>query len=116
MYKVYCDNTLMYSDQSVELRHKLIDATLTLEDSAAGSFEFTIPPQNACYNLITKMVTHITVYRDNEKIWGGRAVSEEMDFYRNRTYFCEGELAYLNDTYQPLDEYHEITQESRQNA
>ena len=109
MYKVYCDNTLMYSDQSVELRHKLIDATLTLEDSAAGSFEFTIPPQNACYNLITKMVTHITVYRDNEKIWGGRAVSEEMDFYRNRTYFCEGELAYLNDTYQPLDEYHEIT-------
>ena len=109
MYRVYCDDTLLYSDQAIEIKYKLIEATLTLEDCSAGSFEFTMSPQNNCYGKIEKMVSHITVYRDGEKLWGGRAVSEDIDFDRNITYFCEGELAYLNDTYQPLDEFHDLT-------
>lgn len=108
MYAIYADNTCIYSDTSNDLSLKLTSATLSLEDNTAGSLQFTMPITNAGYNLIQRMYTHVTVYRDNEKIWGGRPLSESTDFYKNKTVFCEGELAYLNDTYQPVAEYHDL--------
>ncbi|MGI6180390.1 phage tail spike protein, partial [Butyricicoccus intestinisimiae] len=43
---------------------------------------------------------------DGEEIWAGRVLSEDKDFWNNRVLFCEGELAFLNDSTQPPAEYH----------
>lgn len=109
MYSVYCDSTLIYSDQSPKAKHKFIDGNLELEMNTCGTLEFTIPFTNAGYNIIRKMYSHITVYRNHEKIWGGRPVSMTEDFNKNRKFVCEGELAYLNDTFQPVHEYRNMT-------
>ena len=34
-------------------------------------------------------------------LWEGRVLDEKLDFWNNRTLFCEGALAYFNDTTQP---------------
>lgn len=101
MYTIYCDDTLIYTDQSHDLKYKLLDATLHLEDNAAGTLDLSLPKTNIGYSMIKKMVSHIVVYRNDEKIFGGRAITESYDFDMNRQLTCEGELAYLNDTYQP---------------
>ena len=54
--------------------------------------------------LTTDPVTHIQTYKE-EEIWEGRVLTEDKDFYNNRSIYCEGELAYLNDTCQPQREY-----------
>ena len=60
-------------------------------------------------DLVGRMISTITVYRDGEEIWEGRVLTEDRDFYNLRSIYCEGELSYLNDTCQPSREYHDIT-------
>lgn len=121
------------ADQSV----KLIDPSLELEKNTAGTFTFTLAPNNVGYNehrvvttmvdsidssgnittktvvktvdLVARMQSTITIYRDGEEIWEGRVLSEERDWYNRRMITCEGELAYLNDTCQQSKRYHDIT-------
>lgn len=109
MYTVYADDICIYNSRSVEKESRLIDPVLTLEENYAGSFEFSIPPSNIGYSLIQRMTSEIVVKRNNTEIWSGRVLSEESDFYNIRKLYCEGELAYLNDTVQPQAEYHDIT-------
>ena len=109
MYTVYADDICIYNSRSVEKESRLIDPVLILEENYAGSFEFSIPPSNIGYSLIQRMTSKIVVKRNNAEIWSGRVLSEESDFYNIRKLYCEGELAYLNDTVQPQAEYHDIT-------
>jgi hypothetical protein len=66
----------------------------------------TLPPSNIGYGTIVRMVSDISVHKDGEEIWAGRVLSEDKDFWNNRVLFCEGELAFLNDSTQPPAEYH----------
>lgn len=109
MYSIYADGTCIYNDLSVLDECKLIDPTLTMEDNAAGSLEMTLPPANVGYSLVKHMSTEIVVKKNDKEIWSGRVSSEEKDFYNQRSLYCEGELAYLNDSTQPQAEYHDIT-------
>lgn len=109
MYQIFADDVCVYDEIADDLMRKITSGTLTLEDNSAGSLDFTLPPTNQAYDAIKRMRTHIVVKRDGTKIWGGRALSESTDFYKNKSIFCEGELAYLNDTYQPLQEYNDMT-------
>lgn len=109
MYQIFVDDTLIYDESSNDIRLKITDGKLTLEDNSAGSLEFTIPSINVGYGMVRRMRSHVVVKRDGEKIWGGRVLSQTVDFDKNFTTFCEGELAYLNDTYQPLQEYNDMT-------
>lgn len=109
MYTVYADDICIYNSRSVEKESRLIDPVLILEENYAGSFEFSIPPSNIGYSLIQRMTSEIVVKRNGAEIWSGRVLSEESDFYNIRKLYCEGELAYLNDTVQPQAEYHDIT-------
>lgn len=120
MYSIYAGDVCIFDDSVENIRVKLIEPTLTMEDSAAGSLEFTLPIQNEGYGndrygnpVIELMRTTIKVYRRleingtyvTEEIWEGRPITEEHDFYNNRKIYCEGELAYLNDTTQPQAQY-----------
>lgn len=109
MYSIYADGVCIYSDVFALDSMKVINPKLTLEDNGAGSLTVTIPPQNVAYHSIVRMVTDISVQKDGEEIWAGRVLSESEDFYRNRVLYCEGELAFFNDTTQPPAEYSGLT-------
>lgn len=109
MYSVYADDICIYNDAFLLDNMKIINPKLIMEDSAAGSLSITLPPSNIGYNSIIRMVTDISVRKDDEEIWAGRVLSEDTDFWNNRVLFCEGELAFFNDTTQPQAEYHDKT-------
>lgn len=105
MYKIYVDDVLIYDDTSPDPYVKVASPKLTLEKNAAGSLKMTIPPGNAGYDYIVRMITEIKVEKDGYEYWSGRVIQEDKDFWNNRTLTCEGELAYLNDTTQPQEHY-----------
>jgi len=106
MYSIYADGICIYNDAFALDNMKVIDPKLTLEDSAAGSLSMTLPPSNIGYGTIIRMVSDISVHKDGEEIWAGRVLSEDKDFWNNRVLYCEGELAFLNDSTQPPAEYY----------
>lgn len=113
MYSIFADNTAfeggtktcIYNDITPISTYKVINPKLVMEDSAAGSLEFTLPPGNAGYDLVNPMTTDLVVYCDDDEIWRGRALTIDIDFYKRKKIYCEGELAFLNDTIQPPKVY-----------
>lgn len=105
MYSIYADGVCIYNDVFSLDDMKVVNPKLTLEDSAAGSLEMALPHTNKAYDTIVRMVTDISVKKNGEEIWAGRALSENKDFWNNRVLYCEGELAFFNDSVQPPAEY-----------
>lgn len=86
---------------------KLISPTLTREVGKAGSLEFTLPLGNIAHSALQKLMTVVEVQQgDKQKdgkeiwrqIWQGRVMSHEQDFRVRQKVYCEGEMAYLNDS------------------
>lgn len=105
MYSIYADGICIYNDVFSLANMKVVSPKLILEDSAAGSLSITLPHTNVAYDTIVRMVTDISVKKNNEEIWAGRVLSESKDFWNNRVLYCEGELAFFNDSVQPPAEY-----------
>jgi len=105
MYTIYADGVCIYNDISTVDGVKAINPKLTMEDNAAGSLSVTLPPSNAGYNSVERLTTDISVRKNGVELWAGRVLSEEKDFWNNRALYCEGELAFFNDTTQPPHEY-----------
>ena len=108
-YDIYCDDKLMHSSISPDNAFKVIDPVLDLQDSAAGSLEFGLPPFNTMYGQMLMVASTIRVERNGEEIWEGRPVSFKEDMWLNHNVTCEGELAYLNDVYQVQAKYENVT-------
>lgn len=109
MYEIWADNLKIYDDTIDLIEYKVTDPTLTLEDNSSGSLKMTIPSTNIGYDTVKRMTSHITVIRNGFEIWAGRVLTEEADFWNNRILTCEGELAYFNDTSQPVAEYTNVS-------
>lgn len=86
---------------------KLISPALTREVGKAGSLEFTLPLGNVAHSALQKLITVVEVQQgDKQKdgkevwrqIWQGRVMSHEQDFRVRQKVYCEGEMAYLNDS------------------
>lgn len=105
MYAIYADGVCIYNDVFALENMKAISPKLTMEDNSAGSLTMTLPTVNVGYQTIIRMKTDISVHKDGTEIWAGRVLSESMDFWNNRVLYCEGELAFFNDTTQPPAEY-----------
>ena len=107
MYEIWADDLLIHSDVTPLETVKTINPVLTLEDSAAGSLELSLPPVNVGYSdtKLKRMVTNITVKENGEWLWSGRILQDSFDFWNNRKIICEGELAFLNDSIQPPHRY-----------
>lgn len=82
---------------------------MTLELNNAGSFEFTIISSHPAISQIRKMKSQISVYHGDEEIFCGRVIEVKEDFYKRQKIFCEGELAYLNDSVQRPKKYQRMT-------
>lgn len=109
MYSIYADDLCIYDDRYLSEDTKVLSPTLTLSDNTAGQLVVTLPPTNVGYDYVVRMVTDISVRKNDEEIWAGRVLSEEKDFWNNRKLTCEGELAFFNDSTQPPAEYHDIS-------
>lgn len=96
MYKIYADNTLIY-DSTLE-DYTITKGQITKELNKSGSFSFTIYSDHVFYNYIQKMKTIIRVFKNSELIFRGRVINEEIGFYKDKTYLCEGELGFLLDS------------------
>lgn len=77
---------------------KLVSPTLTRSVGKAGSLEFTIPLGNVAHSALQKLRMTVSVEQDGAEIWQGRVMSHEQDFMLRQKVYCEGELAYLNDS------------------
>ena len=105
MYKIFANNSIIFDDVAPLQSLKLIEPRLVLEENAAGSLTFTVPPDHVAYNSLECMTTELIVTQDDVEIWRGRIISEEVNFWKCKKYVAEGELAYLNDSIQPPKRY-----------
>lgn len=102
MYKVYCDNYLIYDTRLTELT--IINPSLNLELNKTGSFTFTIYPSHPYYDKLQKLKSIIKVYQDDYLVFRGRILNDVQGWHNEKKVTCEGELAYLLDSIQrPYD-------------
>lgn len=95
---IWQNRVCIYASGSALETKKLISPTLTREFGKAGSLEFTIPLGNVAHSALQKLKTVVSVEQDDKAIWRGRVMNHEQDFLLRQKVYCEGELAYLNDT------------------
>ncbi len=107
MYKAYYNGILFYDPRIDELA--LLNPVVELEENKAGSFSFTIMPENPAYDHIKMRKTVIEVYNDDQLVFAGVPVERTEDFYKQREIYCEGELTYLNDSIQRQAKYQNMT-------
>lgn len=96
MYKIFADATLIY-DSTLE-DYAIGKGEVTLELDAAGSFVFSLYPDHPHYDSFVKLKTVITVYKSGRIIFRGRILDEAVDYWNNKTFTCEGELNFLQDS------------------
>lgn len=102
MYKVYCDDYLIYDTKVESL--KIFSAKLELELNKTGSFDFSIFPSHPYFDKLKRLKSIITVYQDDYLLFRGRILNDEQGFYNEKQVSCEGELAFLLDSVQrPYD-------------
>ena len=107
-YKIYAgtqsgvdtwvDKACIYDPGDITGTKKLTSPTLTREVGKAGSLEFTLPLGNVAHSALQKLMTVVEVQQDGKQIWQGRVMSHEQDFRVRQKVYCEGEMAYLNDS------------------
>lgn len=93
-------NDILYApNMQNELKYNLIDPTWTEEINKAGSLEFTMYPTHQLYDKYKKMTTIFAVKDENDKVvWRGRVLNDTKDFYNAKQVYCEGQLAFFNDS------------------
>ena len=102
MFRIYCDGSLLYHSNLESLQ--IFDPSLELELNKTGSFVFTVYPDHPRYSLVKRMKSIIQVYQDDFLLFRGRVLDEEVGWHNEKTFSCEGELAFLLDTIQrPYD-------------
>ncbi len=116
-YKIYAgtqsgvdtwvDKACIYNPGDITDTKKLIGPTLTREVGKAGSLEFILPLGNVAHSALQKLMTVVEVQQgDRQKdgkeiwrqIWQGRVMNHDQDFRIRQKVYCEGEMAYLNDS------------------
>lgn len=97
----------IYDPGDITGTKKLTSPALTREVGKAGSLEFTLPLGNVAHSALQKLMTVVEVQQgDKQKdgkeiwrqIWQGRVMNHDQDFQVRQKVYCEGEMAYLNDS------------------
>ena len=100
------DAVRIYSPDRLDDDNRYVDnPILTSEINCADVLEFDLPPDSKGYNLINTLKTVITVYDSTDggnvnrtRLFRGRAVYIDTLMSGVKHVYCEGDLAYLNDS------------------
>ncbi|MFQ9974108.1 phage tail spike protein [Coprobacillus cateniformis] len=105
MYRITVKNgntiTIIHDPSSLKFAY---DKKVTKELNMSDLLTFTID-NTFDKTLIKKYSSIITVYDDNDILFQGRCINDEVDLYNNSTIECEGALSYLYDTQYPPYEF-----------
>lgn len=95
MIQLYADDVLVY-DSRVQ-GQALLGLTIDLALEKAGTASIVMPPRHPAFNRFISYRTVVTIYRDYELLFRGRALYPSDDFIGRRTITCEGERCFLRD-------------------
>lgn len=98
MYRVYCDNQLLYHSNLENLQ--IFEPSLEIEKNKTGSFEFIIFNDHPYYSQLRRLKSIVTVWQDDYLLFRGRIFEESSGFRNEKAVFCEGDLAFLLDSVQ----------------
>ena len=108
MYKVKMDGQTLYYPGDKEA--VLTNPTLNLQTGYAGTFEFSVPPNNPLHDKIKNRSSMVSVFRDTTELFYGEVRKQpKVDRYRNKNVYCAGAMSFLADSIQPQAEYHDMT-------
>lgn len=109
MYKIYCDDYILYSPELDD--YVLVNPKIDFELNKTGSFTFSIYPNHPNFDKLEKLKSIITVYQDDETepLFRGRILEDEQGFYNEKQVTCEGELAFLLDSIQRPYNFENVT-------
>lgn len=97
------DEQMFYDSELGDQNRAISNPKIKLELSKAGSMEFVIFPTHPMYESFNRMTTYVRAMLDEDEIFRGRVLEVEDTTYMERTVRCEGDLAYLIDSFQPPD-------------
>lgn len=95
-YEIYCDNYLLYD--STNNNYQVGEPKLTQELNKVDDLNFNIYPNHVYFEKIQKLKSVITLFKDDEMIFKGRALNDDTDFNNIKNITCEGSLGYLFDS------------------
>lgn len=87
----------------------MVSPVCKLTVNKAGLLTLSIPPMHPYTDKLKKLDTILSLWQDDALLFRGRILNDEYDLYGMRKLEAEGELAYLNDSIQPLAVYHDMT-------
>lgn len=96
MYKIYADGALIYDSTLEDLR--IGSGEITKELDKSGSFVFSLYPDHPHYDSFVKLKTVVTVYKSGRIVFRGRILDDATDYWNLKTFTCEGELNFLQDS------------------
>ena len=116
MYAIRYNNgttTELFSDPRQE-ELAIIDPVINLEANKTGTFQMIVPCSHPLYDVVERRKTVFSIHRDGEvqPIFQGVCVSDSVDFYKQKTIVCEGELTYFNDSVLRPHKYQNMTPQS----
>lgn len=98
MYKIFADGEAIHNPGLDNPTRLVFGAKISQQANMADSLEFTIYPNNPGAEAIHKLTTVVEVYQDGDLLFRGRPIQSKDGWDNQKTYTCEGGLAFFNDT------------------
>ena len=98
MIEIYADGLLVYDSR--QEKYELVGLTVTTGVNVGGTAEIIMPVGHPAFDQFVSYKTKVTIYRDGDLLFRGRALYPDDTFYGQRTITCEGELCFLRDSIQ----------------
>lgn len=91
----YGDTTLFDSETD---EYKATEINLTEQVNTTNTLVFVLPTLNPNKDIPQELIPGIALYEDDVLVFEGRVLYTDDDIIGNRTFTCEGSLAYLLDS------------------
>lgn len=98
MIQAYADGSLVYDSRLDEYR--LLALSYTAGVNLSGTATLQLPPNHPAARSFVAYKTVVTIYRDGELLFRGRAITAAEDKYKRLTITCEGERGFFLDSIQ----------------
>ncbi len=95
-YRILCDGYPLMDTRLDE--YSVYNPTCTVELNKTGSLSFDIDPTHPYYEMIHKVSSVITLLENDQIIFRGRVMDDDIPFDKVKTVECEGELSFLLDS------------------
>lgn len=94
--KLLFQDSILFDSTTDE--YKALEINLTEQVNTTNSLTFTLPTTNPNKDAPQKLIPGIELWEDDVLVFEGRVLYTDDDIVGNRTFTCEGSLAYLLDS------------------